>query len=107
MAEPLRVLLGIKRFPLTPYFGIKRHFINIDSRSLRGYHGIQEASQGVVPDSTRTVTKNEVEVEVPWISDDYIWNMARLQRLATNKWKFTGMLDLDAVCGCFLSNRKV
>jgi hypothetical protein len=43
-----------------------------------------------------------VEVEVPWISDDYIWNMAfDFKGLATNKWKFTGMLDLDAVCGCF------
>jgi hypothetical protein len=36
------------------------------------------------------------------ISDDYIWNMAfDFKGLATNKWKFTGMLDLDAVCGCF------
>jgi hypothetical protein len=27
--------------------------------------------------------------------------MADFKGLATNKWKFTGMLDLDAVCGCF------
>jgi hypothetical protein len=39
------------------------------------------------------VTENEVEVEVPWISDDYIWNMAfDCKGLATNKW--FGMLDL-------------
>jgi hypothetical protein len=41
MAEPLRTV-GYQAFP--PYFGIKRHFINIDS-DRPSYHGIQEASK--------------------------------------------------------------
>jgi hypothetical protein len=100
MAEPLRII-GYQAFPSTPYFGIKRHFINIDSRTLRGIM-VSKKLLKVVSTRLWTVTKNEVEVEVPWISDDYIWNMAfDFKGLATNKWKFTGMLDLDAVCGCF------
>ena len=103
----LFAMLGLKRFPLTPYFGIKRHFINIDSRVLRIIMTSKKLLKDVKPDSTKKVTILGIEKTVPWISDDYIWNMAfDCKNLASNKWTFSGMLDLDGVSGCFHFKRR-
>jgi hypothetical protein len=93
--------LELKRFPLTPFFKIKRHFINIDSKVIRTIMSSKGYLKRVWPDTTRTVKKNGEDVLVPHISDDLVWSLAfDFSSLTTSKWKFSRMLDVDGVCGC-------
>jgi hypothetical protein len=93
---------GKKGFSLTPYFGIKRHFINFDTRVLRAIMTNNKELQKLKPDTTRSVERKGGDVEEPYVSDMLLWRSAfDFDDLATNKFTFSRMLDLDGVTGCF------
>jgi hypothetical protein len=78
-----------KTFTLMPFFKVKRHYIQVDSRVL---HGILSES-GVFSD-VKTNNKTRRLMGSPKLQ----WKYAlELYGLVTRKWSFTGVVSMDGV----------
>lgn len=100
--------IGTRRFPLTPVFGIRSHFMKVDTNVLYGM--VTEA--GLFSGNLRSFRDG---VEDQWGSIFCLRDAARVRdakrqprkRLASDKWRFTNLVETNGVAICVHFRREL